>query len=104
MRHPCRYYETCPIHCKNGRPLAPLTPKKVKSKKPKPKKQKPPKSCFIPQSVIMPCYACTRYDTELKLIGEKDRFRKFVDVTGKEHQCVKFRDGNWVKCSKLVLL
>ena len=96
MRHPCKYYNTCKVHCNNGRPKVEQPPKKVKPPK--------TKSCFVPQNIIMPCYACTRYDTELRMVAEEKRFRRFQDANGKSHQCIKFFDGRWVKCGKLVLL
>jgi hypothetical protein len=94
MRHICRFWATCPVHCKSGRPP---TPQPVK-----PKKKPKPHNIVAIESIIKPSYNCDLYKTELTLIQTGPYYYKFKGKNGKWHNCVKLVNGRMQVCNKLL--
>ena len=93
MRHICRFWATCPVHCKSGRPPKPQPTK--------PKKKPQPHNTVIVSSVVKPSYNCSLYKTKLSLIRIHRGFQEFKGEDGKHHNCVRLVHGRLQVCRNL---
>jgi hypothetical protein len=94
MRHPCRYWVTCPHQCNNGRPYPPSAPKA--------KKELNPHKVVVVSSITRPSYNCSRYETKLSLVRIHRGFQEFKGQDGKKHNCVRVVHGRLRVCRNLV--